>query len=124
MPEKCPKCGSAMFNGKPRKPDHGSCCTCQQCGYFYDDCICHVVDGEVCTERQRDLLAAALAVDLNEWRVDDDYDCHYYWEDMPLDTDCHTWETVPCGLTELGRQALRYAIAKYEQEAKDTDEEV
>ena len=23
-----------------RKPTHGSCCTCQECGYFYDDCVC------------------------------------------------------------------------------------
>ena len=23
-----------------RKPTHGSCCTCQTCGYDYDDCYC------------------------------------------------------------------------------------
>lgn len=22
------------------KPGHGSCCTCQKCGYGYDDCVC------------------------------------------------------------------------------------
>lgn len=22
------------------KPKHGSCCTCQKCGYNYDDCVC------------------------------------------------------------------------------------
>ena len=24
-----------------KKPDHGSCCTCQNCGYNYDNCICN-----------------------------------------------------------------------------------
>ena len=23
-----------------RKPSHGSCCSCQKCGYFYDECVC------------------------------------------------------------------------------------
>jgi len=23
-----------------RTPTHGSCCTCQTCGYHYDDCVC------------------------------------------------------------------------------------
>ncbi len=23
-----------------RTPTHGSCCTCQKCGNYYDDCIC------------------------------------------------------------------------------------
>jgi len=22
------------------KPGHGPCCTCQTCGYNYDDCVC------------------------------------------------------------------------------------
>lgn len=22
------------------KPTHGSCCTCQDCGYEYDSCVC------------------------------------------------------------------------------------
>ena len=22
------------------KPGHGSCCTCQECGRHYDDCVC------------------------------------------------------------------------------------
>ena len=22
------------------KPGHGSCCTCQTCGYIYDNCVC------------------------------------------------------------------------------------
>ncbi len=22
------------------KPGHGSCCTCQKCGWHYDDCVC------------------------------------------------------------------------------------
>ena len=26
--------------GKKRKPTHGPCCTCQTCGWHYDDCIC------------------------------------------------------------------------------------
>jgi len=25
---------------KTRKPTHGTCCTCQNCGEGYDDCIC------------------------------------------------------------------------------------
>ncbi|GAF96920.1 unnamed protein product [marine sediment metagenome] len=23
-----------------RKPTHGPCCTCQDCGHYYDDCVC------------------------------------------------------------------------------------
>ena len=23
-----------------KKPTHGSCCTCQTCGYYHDECIC------------------------------------------------------------------------------------
>lgn len=23
-----------------RKPTHGSCCTCQDCGHYSDECIC------------------------------------------------------------------------------------
>lgn len=23
-----------------KKPTHGSCCTCQKCGYYHDDCVC------------------------------------------------------------------------------------
>ena len=23
-----------------RKPGHGPCCTCQSCGYDYDNCVC------------------------------------------------------------------------------------
>ena len=31
----------AAFLGKPfRKPTHGSCCTCQTCGHYYDECQC------------------------------------------------------------------------------------
>lgn len=22
------------------KPTHGSCCTCQDCGYYHDECVC------------------------------------------------------------------------------------
>ena len=25
---------------KTRKPGHGSCCTCQGCGFYHDDCEC------------------------------------------------------------------------------------
>jgi hypothetical protein len=31
----------AKIMGSPfRKPTHGFCCTCQVCGYLYDDCVC------------------------------------------------------------------------------------
>lgn len=23
-----------------RKPTHGSCCTCQKCGHYHDECVC------------------------------------------------------------------------------------
>ena len=33
---------------KPRrKPTHGSCCTCQDCGYHHDECVCE--DNEIIT---------------------------------------------------------------------------
>lgn len=25
----------------PRVPTHGSCCTCQDCGYGHDECVCN-----------------------------------------------------------------------------------
>jgi len=25
---------------KFRKPTHGTCCTCQDCGWYHDECIC------------------------------------------------------------------------------------
>ena len=27
-----------------RKPTHGTCCTCQTCGNFHDDCVCLAID--------------------------------------------------------------------------------
>ena len=29
------------------KPGHGPCCTCQDCGYYHDDCVCE--DNEIIT---------------------------------------------------------------------------
>lgn len=29
-----------LFEQEWQKPRHGTCCTCQQCGHHYDDCIC------------------------------------------------------------------------------------
>ncbi len=26
---------------KITKPSHGPCCTCQDCGYYHDDCVCY-----------------------------------------------------------------------------------
>ena len=26
---------------KHTKPTHGPCCTCQDCGYYHDDCVCY-----------------------------------------------------------------------------------
>ena len=23
-----------------RKPTHGNCCTCQECGHYHDECVC------------------------------------------------------------------------------------
>ncbi|MBE3038663.1 MAG: hypothetical protein IMZ62_07615 [Chloroflexi bacterium] len=62
MAEKCPKCGLPMMNGKPVKPTHGTCCTCQACGHHYDDCICHEIDGEVCQAAQIAALTAAKEI--------------------------------------------------------------
>lgn len=31
-----------LFHQTPRKPTHGSCCTCQNCGWDYDSCKCDV----------------------------------------------------------------------------------
>ena len=30
-----------------RKPTHGECCTCQDCGYYHDECVCR--DNEIIT---------------------------------------------------------------------------
>ena len=38
----------AEIMGRPfRKPTHGSCCTCQTCGYHYDDCQCGYSEDEL-----------------------------------------------------------------------------
>jgi len=29
-----------IFGEKFIKPTHGTCCTCQTCGWDYDNCIC------------------------------------------------------------------------------------
>jgi hypothetical protein len=29
-----------VFGEKFRKPTHGTCCTCQTCGWDYDNCLC------------------------------------------------------------------------------------
>lgn len=29
-----------IFNTKFIKPNHGTCCTCQTCGWDYDNCLC------------------------------------------------------------------------------------
>jgi hypothetical protein len=29
-----------IFGEKFRKPTHGTCCTCQVCGWDYDNCLC------------------------------------------------------------------------------------
>ena len=35
----------AERRGNPfRKPEHGSCCTCQTCGHYHDDCVCCVCE--------------------------------------------------------------------------------
>ena len=37
-----------------RKPTHGSCCTCQDCGEDYDDCVC---SHNECWTRIQEILA-------------------------------------------------------------------
>ena len=35
----------AEARGRPfRIPTHGSCCTCQTCGHYYDECQCGIGD--------------------------------------------------------------------------------
>ena len=35
----------AEARGTPfRKPTHGTCCTCQRCGYHHDDCQCYYAE--------------------------------------------------------------------------------
>lgn len=36
-----------------RKPTHGPCCTCQDCGYYHDECVCG--DNEIITAVQERL---------------------------------------------------------------------
>jgi hypothetical protein len=43
---------------KTRKPTHGRCCTCQDCGFSHDDCEC---DRNERTVRWRAFIEAALA---------------------------------------------------------------
>lgn len=32
--------GTSLEKIPTRKPTHGNCCTCQDCGYGHDECIC------------------------------------------------------------------------------------
>jgi hypothetical protein len=38
-----------LFDSPFRKPNHGSCCTCQACGHYYDEyyfgCMCNFCTG-------------------------------------------------------------------------------
>ena len=34
------KITKAVIGDKIKKPGHGNCCTCQDCGYYHEDCIC------------------------------------------------------------------------------------
>lgn len=43
------------------KPTHGSCCTCQDCGYYYDECVCS--DNEIITKIQKRLR--------EDWGIED-----------------------------------------------------
>lgn len=29
-----------MWKKEIKKPTHGSCCMCQDCGYWHDECVC------------------------------------------------------------------------------------
>lgn len=42
MTEWKPYCfeNKCTYKHEKRIPTHGSCCTCQDCGQGYDDCVC------------------------------------------------------------------------------------
>lgn len=49
-----------------RTPTHGSCCTCQKCGQFYDDCRCDL-DEVVDDLKQAEALAARYKAALERY---------------------------------------------------------
>jgi flagellar biosynthesis/type III secretory pathway protein FliH len=38
--EKAEEIVGCKFDDRKQKPTHGTCCTCQKCGFYYDDCKC------------------------------------------------------------------------------------
>ena len=72
--------------GKPwRKPTHGTCCTCQTCGQYYDDgCLCDWTDDSEKSVLLEDeierrglqieyslAIARLLSFDMKEFSLDD-----------------------------------------------------
>ncbi len=58
----------AEFMGTPfRKPTHGSCCTCQHCGHYFDNCQCdYPVDIEMAF-RAVDFMVGNQESNFYEW---------------------------------------------------------
>jgi len=49
---------------KKQKPGHGPCCTCQECGYYYDECACednHKIEAINYVEQLESRLASVEA---------------------------------------------------------------
>lgn len=61
-----------------RKPTHGTCCTCQVCGYGYDDCLCGLSEdldmAWLVVEKTRPLWRITLDIERKTTTCDfDDY---------------------------------------------------
>lgn len=76
-----------------RTPTHGSCCTCQKCGLYYDSCRCDL--DEVADENS--ILRNALM----EIYEASNCTCHPYWTDRNMhDSEC------PSRFQEIANKAL------------------
>ena len=58
-----------------RKPTHGSCCTCQTCGQYYDDCLCGISDDITFAWQVLDKLDEDWRIMLVQWWSGKEWQC-------------------------------------------------
>jgi hypothetical protein len=59
-----------------KKPTHGSCCTCQKCGYSHDDCTCGCSES---IEKAFDIVDRLMGIELVAISIDKDAGGNSHW---------------------------------------------
>lgn len=61
-----------VMGWKPRKPTHGPCCTCQDCGWEKDGCLCYFSPSTDISDAMRVLKRfdnAVMTLGMGTWAV-------------------------------------------------------